>query len=219
MKTWIWILLAFTIAACGQKKILSKADAAGQFCACFNSQTTGGIDDRLSPCLQQVLDLKQSEFMDEGITNQDSIQQKVSSFSLDVMLEMIHSCDNYFSEVSDLYDKGYSVDTTTLNMAAIKDLTMRIQSETNRDTIKSLLHKKVFKLIQARQFDMALKNIDSIKSLDNTDYGANLANAYIFHQTGLYDKAIDEIDQAIEISGNENLKLYAEISRRRRDSK
>ena len=84
------------------------------------------------------------------------------------------------------------------------------------DSVKSLLHKKVYKLIKARELDLALQSIDSIKSLDNTDYGANLASAYIFNQKGFHDKAVVEIDRAIELSGNQNFKLYAEIARQKK---
>jgi Tfp pilus assembly protein PilF len=68
----------------------------------------------------------------------------------------------------------------------------------------------------ARKFDLALQSIDSIKSLDSTDYGANLARAYIFNQKGLHDKALIEIEKAIKVSGNKSLELYAEIARQKK---
>jgi hypothetical protein len=70
--------------------------------------------------------------------------------------------------------------------------------------------------MQARKFDLALQSIDSIKSLDNHDTGANLARAYIFNQQGLHDKAIAEIDQAIQSSGDENYQLYAEVAKKKK---
>jgi tetratricopeptide (TPR) repeat protein len=216
MKNWTSILLIMVLGACGQKSELSVENASQEFCDCFNSQATGAVDERLSPCLQKITDKKKNEWNDSGIIDPDSIKVKISKFSLDMMLVMTRTCDNYFVAINDLYDKGYSLDTTALNRNAIKELSTRIRSEANMDSVKSLLHKKVSRLIQAREFDLALQSIDSIKSLDNTDYGANLASAYIFNQTGLHDKAVIEIDKAVEISGNESLKLYAEVARQKK---
>ena len=216
MKNWTAILLILILGACGRKSELSVENASREFCNCFNSQTTGTVDQRVSPCLQEIADKKNNEWNDSGFINKDSIKGKFSKFSLDVMLNMTRTCDNYFVAINDLYDKGYSLDTTLLNRNAIKELTSRIKTETNKDSVQSLLHNKIHKLIQARQFDQALQGIDSIKAMDNSDYGANLASAYIFNQTGLHDKAIDEIDKAIKISGNESLKLYLEIAKRKR---
>lgn len=61
-----------------------------------------------------------------------------------------------------------------------------------------------------------MEALDSIKSLDNTDYNSSLASAYIFNQKGLHDKAVIEIERAIALSGNESLKLYAEIARQKK---
>jgi len=214
MKYCTWILVV--LVACGQKSELSIENASKQFCDCFNSQKSGTIDDKLSPCLQKIADKKNDEWNKAGIINQDSIKNKISKFSLEVMLDMTRTCDNYFSAINDLYDNGYSLDTTKLNRNIIKDLSTRIKTEANPDSVKSLLHKKVHRLIQAREFDLAFQSIDSIKSLDNHDYGANLASAYIFNQKGLHDKAVNEINKAIEISGDENLKLYAEITKQKK---
>jgi tetratricopeptide (TPR) repeat protein len=216
MKNWTSILIVLLLGACGQKPELSIEDASQEFCDCFNSQGTGTVDERLSPCLQKIVDKKNKELNDFGIVNPDSVKLKISEFSLDVMLNMTRTCDNYFVAINDLYDKGYPLDTTALNTKAIDELTNRIKTETNKDSVKSLLHKRVHKLIQARQFDLALEDIDSIRTIDNRDYGANLASAYIFNQTGLHDKAIAEIDKAIEISGNEGLQLYLEIAKRKK---
>jgi tetratricopeptide (TPR) repeat protein len=216
MKNWTTILLILILGACGQKSELSVENASREFCDCFNSQTTGTIDERLSPCLQKIVEKKNNELNDSGILEPDSVKGKISKFSLDMLLDMTRTCDNYFIAINDMYDKGYSADTSELNRNTIRELTMRIKTEVNRDSAKSLLHKKVFRLIQAREFELALQDIDSIKSLDSTDYGANLARAYIFSQTGLLDKAVIDIEQAIELSGNENLKLYAEIARQKK---
>jgi hypothetical protein len=162
--------------------------------------------------------MKTNEWQDSGLTDQDSLKNRIYKFSLNVMLHMTRTCDHYFIAINDLYDKAYPVDTTELNRNAIRELSTRIRTEVNRDSIKSLLHKKVYKLIQAKEFDLALRSIDSIKSLDNTDYGANLASAYIFNQKGLHDKAVVEIDQAIKISGDDNFKLYAEIAKRKKET-
>jgi len=213
MKNWTSILLILILGACGQKSELSIDVASREFCDCFNSQAAGTVDERLSLCLQGVADKKNKEWNDIGITDPDSIKVKLSEFNLDLMLEMTRTCDNYFIAINDLYDQGYLLDTTELNRNAIKELSARIKTEGNIDTVKSLLHKKVFRLIQARDFDFALQSIDSIKSLDNTDYGANLASAYIYNQKGLHDKAVVEIEQAIKLSGNENFKLYAEVAK------
>jgi hypothetical protein len=216
MRNWTSILLIVIFGACGQKSELSVENASREFCNCCDSQTTGTVDERLSPCLQKIADKKNKELNDSGITNPDSIKFKFSKFSLDMMLYMTGTCDNYFIAISDLYDTGYPLDTTEINRNAIKELSSRVKIEVNKDSVKSLLNKKVYRLIQAREFDLALQSIDSIKSLDNKDYGANLASAYIFNQTGLHDEAVVEIDKAIELSGNENLKLYAEIARQKK---
>jgi tetratricopeptide (TPR) repeat protein len=216
MKNWSSILIVLVLGACGQKPELSIEDTSQEFCDCFNSQGTGTVDERLSPCLQKIVDKKNKELNDSGIVNPDSVKLKISKFSLDAMLNMTRTCDNYFVAINDLYDKGYPLDTTALNKKAINELTNRIKTETNEDSVKLLLHRKVHKLIQARQFDLALADIDLIRTIDNRDYGANLASAYIFNQTGLHDKAIAEIDKAIEISGNEELKLYLEVAKRKR---
>jgi tetratricopeptide (TPR) repeat protein len=170
----------------------------------------------MSPCLQEIADKKNNEWNDSGLTDPDSIKNRFSKFSLELMLDMIRTCDNYFIAINDLYDKGYLEDTTDLNRSTIIELSTIIKNETNKDSIKSLLHKKVYRLIQAREFDMALQSIDSIKSLDNTDYGANLASAYVLNQKGLHDKAVIEIERAIELSGNESLELYAELARQKK---
>jgi tetratricopeptide (TPR) repeat protein len=213
MNNWTSILLILILGSCGQKSELSIENASQEFCNCFNSQTTGTVDERLSPCLQKIADEKNNEWNDSGIIDPDSIKVKISKFSLDIMLNMTRTCDNYFIAMNDLYDKGYSLDTTGLNRNVITELSSRVKTEANKDSVKSFLHKKVYRLIQAREFDLALQSIDSIKSLDNMDYGANLASAYIFNQKGLYDKAVIEIDRAIELSGNQNLKLYSEIAK------
>lgn len=146
----------------------------------------------------------------------DSIKIRYSKFSLDMMLDMTRTCDTYFIAINDLYDKMYSADSTESNRDAIRELSARIKTEGNVDSIRSLLHEKASRLIKARKLDMALQSIDSIKSLDKTDYGANLANAYIFNQMGLHEKAVAEIERAIGLSGNENLKLYVEIVKRKK---
>jgi hypothetical protein len=216
MKNSTSILLILILGACGQKSELSVENASRQVCDCFNAKTTGSFDDRLSPCMQETADKKNNEWQESGITDQDSLKNRISKFSLEVMLNMTSTCDNYFAAMNDLYDKGYPTDTTELNRNAIRELSVRIKTEANMDSVKSLLHKKVYKLIQATEFDLALQSIDSIKSLDNTDYGANLASAYIFNQTGLHDQAVIEIQKAIEVSGNENLKLYAAVARQKK---
>ena len=216
MKNWTWILIVLVLGACGQKTELSIEDASKEFCDCFSSKATGTVDEKLSPCLQKITDRKNSEWNDSGITDPDSIKARMSKFSLDMMVDMTSTCDNYFVAINDLYDKGYSLDTTELNRSTIKEFSTRIKTETDKDSIKSLLHKKAYRLIQARKFDLALQSIDSIKSLDNNDYGANLASAYIFNQTGLYDQAVIEIEKAIEVSGNESFKLYAEIAKQKK---
>ncbi len=216
MKHWIEILLVFVLGACGQKSGLSVEDASRQFCDCFNAQTTGTVDDRLSPCLQQIVDKKNDEWNSSGITSVDSIENNFFRFNLDVMLDMMRTCDNYFTAINDLYDRAYPEDTTKLNKNAIEGLAARIATEVNMDSVKSLLREKVYRLIRAREFGLALQSIDSIRSLDNVDYHANLASAYIFNQMGLHDKAVIEIERAIELSGNENLKLYAEVARQKK---
>lgn len=216
MKNWTSILLILVLGACGGKSEFSVESASREFCDCFSSQTTGTVDERLSPCLQKIADRKNNEWNDSGITDPDSIKVRMSKFSLDMMLDMTRTCDSYFVAINNLYDKGYSLDTTALNKSAINELSARIRTEANKDSVRSLLNKKVYRLIQARKFDLALQSIDSIKSLDNTDYGANLASAYIFNQKGLHDQAVTEIEKAIEVSGNESLKLYAEIARQKK---
>jgi hypothetical protein len=218
MKNWTSILLILVLSACGRKSDLSVENASRQFCDCFNSKKTGSVDDRLSPCLQEITNKKINEWQDSGLTDQDSLKKRISKFSLNVVLDMTRTCDNYFISINDLYDRGYPVDTTELNRNAISELSIRIKTQTNMDSVRSLLHKKAHKLIQAREFDLALQSIDSIKSLDNTDYGANLASAYIFNQRGLHDRAVIEIDRAIELSGNEDLKMYAEIAKQKKRS-
>jgi tetratricopeptide (TPR) repeat protein len=216
MRNLTSILSILILGACGQKSELSLDNASNDFCICFSSQTTGTVDDRMSLCLQEIADKKNNEWNDSGLTNPDSIKNRFSKFSLELMLNMIRTCDNYFIAINDLYDKGYLEDTTDLNRSTISELSTIIKNETNKDSIKSLLHKKVYRLIQAREFDMALQSIDSIKSLDNTDYGANLASAYVLNQKGLHDKAVIEIERAIELSGNESLELYAELARQKK---
>jgi tetratricopeptide (TPR) repeat protein len=215
MKNLTRILLMLILGACGQKSELSVENASRQVCDCFNAKTTGSFDDRLSPCMQETADKKNNEWQDAGITDQDSLKNRISKFGLEVMLKMTSTCGNYFIAMNDLYDKGYPIDTTELNRNAIRELSIRIKTA-NVDSVKSLLHKKVYKLIQATEFDLALQSIDSIKSMDNTDYDANLASAYIFNQTGLHDQAVIEIQKAIEVSGNENLELYAEVARQKK---
>jgi tetratricopeptide (TPR) repeat protein len=216
MKNSTTILLILILGACGQKSELSVENASREFCNCFNSKTTGTVDERLSPCLQEIADKKNNEWNDSGLTDPDSIKRRFSKFSLDLLLNMTRTCDNYFTAINDLYDKGYPEDTTRLNRDNITKLSTRIKTETNMDSIKSMLHKKTHRLIQAREFDLALQSIDSIKSLDSNDYGANLANAYILNQKGLHDKALIEIERAIELSKNENLELYAEVTRQKK---
>lgn len=216
MRNWTSILTILILGACGQKSELSVENASQEFCNCFNSQTAGTVDERLSPCLQEIADKKNKEWNDSGLTDPDSIKIKFSKFSLDAMLDMTRTCDNYFIAINDLYDMGYPVDTSELNRNVIRELSTRIKTEVNMDSVKSLLHQKVNKLIQAREFGLALQSIDSIKALDNTDYAANLASAYIFNQKGLHDKAVIEIERAVELSKNQNLGLYAEIARQKK---
>lgn len=210
------ILVILVLAACGQRSELSVADASRQFCDCYNAKTTGSVDDKSSPCLDEISDEKINEWQDSGLNDQDSLENRITRFSLEVLLDMISTCDNYFVAINDLYDKGYPIDTTQLNRNAIRELSINIKTEANMDSVMLLLHKMVHKLIQAREFDLALQNLDSIKSMDNNDYGANLATAYIYNQTGLHDQAVIEIERAIEVSGNESLKLYAEIARQKK---
>jgi tetratricopeptide (TPR) repeat protein len=216
MKNSTCILLILALAACGQKSELSIADASRQFCDCFKSKTTGSVDERLSPCLQEIGDKKNNEWNNEGLTDPDSIKNRLSNFSLAVMLDMMETCDSYFIAINELYDNGYPIDTTQLNRDAVSDLSIKIKTETNKDSLKSLLHRKSYKLIRSRDFELALQALDSIKSLDGDDYNSSLASAYIFNQQGLHDKALDEINRAIELSGNQYLKLYAEIARQKK---
>jgi cbb3-type cytochrome oxidase cytochrome c subunit len=150
MKNYTWILLILALVACGQKSVLSIADASQQFCDCFNSKMTGSVDERLSPCLQEIGDKKNDEWNSEGLTDPDSIKNKLSDFSLAVMLDMIGTCDDYFIAMNGLYDNGYPIDTTQLNRDAVRELSIKIKTETNRDSLKSLLHRKSYKLIRSR---------------------------------------------------------------------
>ncbi len=146
----------------------------------------------------------------------DSIENKVNKFSLDIYIELTRSCDKYFTEINTIYDNGYPLDSSANNKEEIILLTKQIVSETNQDSIKSMLHKKVYRLIQSRQFELALETIDVVKSLDKGDYGSNLARAYIFNQTEKHDNATDEIEEAIKLSGNQNLILYSEVTKRKK---
>jgi tetratricopeptide (TPR) repeat protein len=166
--------------------------------------------------LQEIGDKKNNEWNNEGLTDPDSIRNRLSEFSLAVMLDMMGTCANYFVAINELYDNGYPIDTTQVNRHAVSELSIRIKTETNKDSLKSLLHRKSNKLIRSRDLDLALQALDSIKSLDGNDYNSSLASAYIFNKRGLHDKAIDEINRAIELSGNQYLKLYAEIARQKK---
>lgn len=217
MKNSTPILLVLILTACGQQRSeIATESASRQFCDCFNSKTTGSVDDRLSPCIQEIADKKNNEWNNSGLTDPDSIKNLFADFSLTVMLDMMRTCDNYFISLNELYDEGYPIDTTDLNRNAIRELSIRIRTESNTDSIISLLHRNSYRLIRSRQFDLALEALDSIKSLDNTDYNSSLASAYIFNQKGLHDKAVIEIERAIALSGNESLKLYAEIARQKK---
>lgn len=215
MRTWT-LLIILILAACGQKGDISKEETSKGLCDCFNSKTTGSIDNRLTSCLQEIIDERQNN-LSVTTDNLDTIKKELNKFNLDLMILMTRTCDSYFSEINKIYDNGYPLDSSAVNNQEIDLLTKRIESATNQDSIKSLLHKKVYKLIQARQYTLALENLANIKTLDKDDYGANLASAYIFNQLDMYDKAIAEIEKAISLSDNLNLVLYSEIAKRKKE--
>jgi hypothetical protein len=211
---WTCALSIFVFVACGKKSYDSKV-LSSEMCDCFNANIRGTVDERLTPCLQKIIDREQNEFNKSADNNVDSIKRRVSVFTLDILIELTRSCDKYFTEINMIYDNGYPLDSSATNKEGINVLTKRITSETNQDSIKSLLHKEVYKLIQARQYGLALDNISEIKSLDKDDYGSNLARAYIFNQTNKHDKAIVELEEAIKLSGKLELILYAEVTKRK----
>ena len=92
MKNLTSILLVLILGACGQKSELSVENGSRQVCDCFNTKTTGSFDDRLSPCMQEIADKKNNEWQDSGITDQDSLKNRISKFGLEVMLNMT-SCN------------------------------------------------------------------------------------------------------------------------------
>jgi hypothetical protein len=69
------ILLIF-LGACAQKSEVSAENASREFCNCFNSQTTWTVDERLSPCLQNIANKKNKEWNDSGILTPDSFKVK-----------------------------------------------------------------------------------------------------------------------------------------------
>jgi tetratricopeptide (TPR) repeat protein len=208
MKNWILLLLLLA-AACAQKRQSPTDAVATRLCNCFSSKTVGSVDDRLTPCFQRVISEKQKELQSAG--NQEFFQGQLEAFGLDLMVALTRDCDSYFKEVNSLYDNSYPLDSSVYNRREIIRLTEKIESESNEDSVKSMLHKRVYKLMQSRQYTEALQDIQRIEFIDSSDYRAHLAKAFLFNQTGMYDDAIAEIQKAVDLSGNPNMILYAEI--------
>jgi tetratricopeptide (TPR) repeat protein len=210
MRNWIYLLL-LTVAACSPKRQSPTDVAATRLCNCFSTKTVGNIDDRLTPCFQRVVTEKQKELQSAG--NQEFFQGQLEAFGLELMIALTRDCDSYFKEVSSLYDNSYPLDSSEYNKQEIIRLANKIAGESNRDSVKAALHKKVYKLMQLRQYKDALKDIQRIESIDSSDYRAHLAKAFLFNQTGMYDDAVGEIQKAVDLSGNPNMILYAEIAK------
>src|SRR5687767_8055178 len=92
MKNSNSIFIVLILTACGQQKSeISTESASRQFCGCFDSRTTGSVDDRLSPCMQEIADKKNNEWNNSGLTDPDSIKSLFADFSLTVMLDMMRT--------------------------------------------------------------------------------------------------------------------------------
>ncbi len=213
MRNGIYVLM-LALVACAPKKQSPTDAVATRLCNCFSSKTVGSVEDRLTPCFQRVMTEKQKEL--EAVGNPEFSKGQLEKFGLDLMVGITKECDAYFKDVSSLYDNSYPFDSSALNKQEIQRLTIKIENETSRDSVKAFLHDKVYKLMQRRQYTDALKDIQRIESLDSADFRAHLAKAFLFNQTGMYDDAVAEIEKAIALSGNPNMILYAEIAKGKR---
>ncbi len=204
--------LLLLLAACGPKRQSPTEAAATRLCNCYSSKTVGTVEDRLTPCFQRVITEKQKE-LESATSDQAFFHGQLEAYGLELMVGLTRSCDTYFDEVSALYDAGYPLDTSAFNRNEIERLSKKIEGESNRDSVKAALHKKVKRLLQLREYKQALDDIQRIELLDSADYQALLARAFVFSQAGMFEDAVKEIEKAVAISGNPNMILYAEIAR------
>ncbi|HWA35876.1 MAG TPA: hypothetical protein VG737_17155 [Cyclobacteriaceae bacterium] len=213
MKNWIFFTFLFLVA-CSPKRQSPTDVAANRLCNCFSSKTVGSVDDRLTPCFQRVVTEKQKEL--ESTAGQEFFKGQLEKFALDVMVELTRDCDAYFREVNAMYDNSYPMDSSAFNRREIERLSKKIDAEPNQDSVKGALHKRIYRLMQMREYTDALQDIQRIEAMDSTDYRAHLAKAFLFNQTGMYDDAVLEIEKATHLSGNPNMILYAEIAKRKK---
>jgi tetratricopeptide (TPR) repeat protein len=220
MRTLTSFLLLVTLISCEKKGEYSVKSISKEFCNCFNTnQAEKNIDARLKPCVDKYINHKHNDILEHKDYGLEFLNKAISEFSLDLFIELIHSCDLYYYEMSALYNNTYLADTTDSNKKNIALLTARLQTATNKDSIKSLLHKRTARLIKSRNFNAALEDISKIKTLDINDEDALLASAYIFNQLGMEEKALTEIEKGIAISQNNGYYIFREITKRRIEEK
>ncbi len=148
----------------------------------------------------------------------ESVEEAIGEYTTEVMLEMVRNCEKFAQETSIMYDNFYPLDTSSENRVDIANLSKRIDKATEQDTLKSLLHLRLAKLISQRDLESALTDIELIQEIDSDDVGAYLAASQIYNLQGNHKQALVQIEKAIALTGRKEYELFAEIIKRKINS-
>jgi tetratricopeptide (TPR) repeat protein len=220
----LWLCTLISISSCNaeysQEKGTSVSALSQEVCNCFSNHK-GDIDSRLTTCINKLPNSQTTE-LPEKYSSQDSVAAVNSMLAKstdnvsNIMQELIVSCNAFGSEFEELYDKWYPADSTASNLNTIKRLDSKFLTSSVADTAtKTILHELIKRNIQARRLDEALQRCQQMKKLYKNEGGAYYASAFVYNLQKKYPLAINELQQQIKVDGNNDLKLFIALMKRK----
>ncbi|MBX2980350.1 MAG: hypothetical protein KF905_13725 [Flavobacteriales bacterium] len=214
MKSLTIIFASLAIASCNNTHKLMPDSLATQACECFEQQTSGTIDERLYPCFSKPVNDNFNE-IHQFYEKDKPMEVALMNYMMDVTISMIHNCDMFFYEMDSMYTNFYpAIDRETFvdQLSQIQD---SLEIEHHSDSlIIELLHRRVSLLTRAREFELAMSDIHTLRTKYDEASETHLVTAYILRDQHKYDQAIIELDQAIAM-GNPDHRVLKELVKRR----
>ncbi|MCF7559561.1 hypothetical protein L3X39_02850 [Sabulilitoribacter multivorans] len=217
MKNTILTLCAVLVLTCCSSKNdkLSVESIAKNTCECFSNQNSESIDEKMKPCLSDLINQNQHEIHKAFYSNK-SLEDAVSKHMMDAMIYMVHNCDQYYHELDMMFTNIYP-ETSFENVEEdINLLTDSITGIAEIDSIKlGLIHQKISLLTKSRKLDDALDEIDYL-SKNYSPSETYFIKMYIYRLQEKYHESLNEIDKAVN-EGNVEYVFYAELIKRKKN--